>query len=314
MCLTIIELLVVIAIMIILISAIVIASTTLVDKARASSTQALLTVVHDAVEQFKREQTQTRGVSSNKAYHDRYGQYPPDELEVFTPHGIPGEALPKSRLPCVSRASDECSVFPSVTANIEYGQMKFYTKGLTPKDAAKEHRDLLAMIVAIEELGDASASILDGIQDRYWVPAPPDKGKPALFLDRNNDGVFDPQDRQINLIVDDWGNPIGYMAQRDWLPAPDTPAVSNNLDDWNEASTELIRINGGQPVIFSYGPDGEDQLTSGAMGETAAASLVVDFEEEGEGRHRIDQPLNADNVYADPTLKAKLARGLADIP
>ena len=88
--------------------------------------------------------------------------------------------------------------------------------------------------------------------------------------------------------------------------------ASSNHPDWNEASTKLIRLNHGRPIIMSYGPDGTDQLTAAAM--TAAPgganwsgppSLVGDFMHNG----LIDHPLNADNVYADQGLKEKLTKG-----
>jgi hypothetical protein len=37
---------------------------------------------------------------------------------------------------------------------------------------------------------------------------------------------------------------------------------------------------------------------------------VGDFEQEGDGRHAIDHLLNEDNIYDDPALKAKLAKGI----
>jgi len=85
--------------------------------------------------------------------------------------------------------------------------------------------------------------------------------------------------------------------------------------NWNEASTELIRLNGGQPVIFSYGPDGKDQLKKEIMGEKGAASLVGDFATEPDSPenklHIIDVPANADNVYANDQLREKLAKGIS---
>ena len=71
-------------------------------------------------------------------------------------------------------------------------------------------------------------------------------------------------------------------------------------------------MNGGQPIIMSYGPNGKDQLTKDAMEPNAIASLVGDFEEEvpGKPHHVIDNPLNDDNVYSNPALKEKLAKGI----
>ena len=94
--------------------------------------------------------------------------------------------------------------------------------------------------------------------------------------------------------------------------------MSSNHEGWNEGSTELIRLNGGQPVIFSYGPSGKDQLTSGMIVTpepsgacakmVAPASLIGDFE----CNHKVDHPLNADNVYVNQALQAKLSEGLEE--
>ncbi len=303
---TLVELLVVVVIITILISAVLVASSTLIAKAKSSATLAVLTVVRDAVEQFEREQAAPR----NKWYRKRYGAFPPDELEVFTDPGVPG-ANPATHSLAVGKAM----IVPAPTSGGRYPDMKGYTKGLPLAEAVLEHRDLVAMIVGIEEWGDASTQILHRIQDRYWVQAPlEDKGKPAIFLDRpDTDGDLDEKwgegDLQIRYIVDDWGTPLSYLAQRDWDP-PKVDERSSNHPDWNEASTELIRLNGGQPIIMSYGPDGPLQLTSETMGTEAEASIVGDFKAEGEHENLIDNLLNVDNVYADPSLKAKLAKGI----
>ena len=302
---TLVELLVVIIVIVILLSAVLAASSTLFTKAKTANTQALLTVVRDAVEQFKREQTAkptiTRARQGVIKYLDRYGYFPPDELEVFTPIGIPGSGPAGNTL-----APGGAVMVPAPG----YGLMAFYTQGLPPEEKAAEHRDIVAMIVAIQTLGDASSAILDRIQDRYWLAPLDDKEDPTVFLDRDGDGDWDGDDHQVRYIIDDWGNPISYLAQRDWVPPPTPVNAASNHPNWNEASTELIRLNAGQPVIFSYGPNGKEQLTLEQMGDNGAASLVGDFEGLSGTRHRIDHPLNADNVYADPSLKEKLVEGI----
>jgi len=161
--------------------------------------------------------------------------------------------------------------------------------------------------------------VLDRIPDRNRTAGPlMGDGKPAIFLDRPDptrnppapNGDWDSYDHQIRYILDDWGFPISYLAQRDWKE--ETEIKSTNHDGWNEASTELIRMNGGQPIIMSYGPNGKDQLTPEAMEPNAKASLVGDFETD-DGTHKahvIDHELNDDNVYSNPALKEKLAKGI----
>jgi hypothetical protein len=166
------------------------------------------------------------------------------------------------------------------------------------------------MIVAIQLLGDTSASILAGVQDQYWA-APlddTDEVKPAVFVDRKgvDEGKWDSNDHQVRYIIDDWDNPISYMAQRDFDESAPT-LESSNRKGWNEGATEMIQLNGGKPILFSYGPDGAEQLTEEQMGNDAAASLIVDFEDD----HKVNHPLNADNVYSNPELKELLAKGIA---
>jgi type II secretory pathway pseudopilin PulG len=313
------ELLIVIIVIGILFGSILVAASSLIGKSKERNTQSVLQVVADAVEEFKREQTARPTITRNAAYKARYGLYPPDELEVFTAAGVPVPSpLPVGVQPTGNLAVPRGSVmFPS-----EYPDaMRFYTDN-TDADA-KEHRDLAAMIVAIESYGDASAAVLAKIPDRNrsaGVLTSDNKKEPAQFLDRpaginapTPNGSWDADDLQIRYILDDWGLPISYLAQRDHGVGLD----SKNLPiKWNEASTELIRMNGGQPVIFSYGGNGKDQLTIDMMGNDAKASLIGDFEPAAAGpddvAHVIDNPANADNVYANPALKEKLAKGIKE--
>ncbi len=315
---TLIELLIVIVIIGVLVSAVMVASTSLIRKSKTRNTQAVLQIVADAVEQFKRSETEKPTITRNADYKRRYGLYPPDELEVFgtTPiNGIPTRlATPSGSL-----------IVPAPP----YAQpMRFYTDG-TDNDRF-EHRDLAALIVAIESQGGEAAAVLDKISDRNRSvgAVDPTTKKPSQFLSRpaaiNASSVntdWDPEDLQIRYILDDWGNPISYLAQRDH-PGHDSgaaqPVASHNSmapgGDWNEASTELIRLNGGQPVIFSYGPDGKDQLKKEMMDPNGAASLISDFATEPDTpdnkHHIIDHPANADNVYSNDQLRDKLARGI----
>ncbi len=328
--LTLVELLIVIVIIGILVSAILVASSGFINKGRANNTQSVLQIVADAVEDFKREQsikpTITRferpkmpsvGDPSKTtiSYAERYGNYPPDELEVFSSAngaGLPGLVTPLSLAPGGAEV-----VGPTPPP---WGAMRFY-KDEDQAANALENRDQAAMILAIETLSESASAILDRIPDRNRTPGPLKDGNPALFLDRpapttgTRSNTWDANDHQIRLIVDDWGMPISYFAQRDWKEAPGfTPIVSTNQAAWNEASTEFIRMNGGQPIIMSYGPNGKDQLTKDAMGATGTATLMGDMHPATPGpddqERVIDNPLNADNVYSNPALKEKLAKGL----
>jgi len=333
--LTLVELLIVIVVIGILVSAILVASSGFINKGRANNTQAVLQIVADAAEDFKREQAakptitrakQTKNPSLGKQdpavtsvlYTDRYGLYPPDELEVFSSIGLPGSTggIPPSRT--LAPGGAEVSPPPPWDA------MRFYKDGVDATKDALENRDQAAMILAIETLSESASAILDRIPDRNRTPGPLKDGTPALFLDRVDratgtpNRTWDANDHQIRLIVDDWGNPISYFSERDWQdPSVNLnfkPIQSRNHDNWNRASTEIIRLNGGQPVIFSYGPNGKDQLTKDVMGATGAATLMGDMHPATPGpddaEYIIDNPFNDDNVYSNPALKEKLAKGI----
>lgn len=299
------ELLVVIGIITVLFGAVFAAGTTLMARARVRNTQALLAIVQDAVDQFEREQMRNPTLTRTKAYRARFGSFPPDELEVFSSKHAYPLPWPKDRALTYPAGSEIQPALP-------YKEMKFHIDGLSPAEVATEHRDLAAMVVAIEMFGDESKAILDRVRENNRVQGPidPVTGDPAQFIDRPPvASTWDPErDLAIRYIVDEWGVPISYLAQRDWVDKSTDPVVSTNHPDWNEASTEIVRLNGGRPVIFSYGPDGKEQLIAEQMNGAvpAAASLVGDFED----GHKVDHPFNTDNVYANESLAKKLAQGI----
>jgi hypothetical protein len=167
------------------------------------------------------------------------------------------------------------------------------------------------MIIAIETLTESAASMLDKIPDRNRTAGVLDgNGKPAQCLDRPPNGKCDdPDDLQIRYIADDWGVPLSYMTQRDWKPgaAPAASTASSNHQAWNYASTAIIRMNANEPLVFSYGPDGKEQLTKDTMEADEKASLVGDFGDKDADDGKVDDIMNADNVYLDDSLRDKLA-------
>ena len=102
---TIIELLVVFAVIAILVSAVLVGGTTVLTKARVRNTKAVLQVVRDALEEYKRERPmiiaahQPATGGGRVRYSVRYGEYPPDEVEVFTNVGLPGSTAGGSLAP-----------------------------------------------------------------------------------------------------------------------------------------------------------------------------------------------------------------------
>lgn len=310
---TLVELLVVIVIIIILISSVLVATSAVFTKAKTTSTQAVLAVVQQAVEQFEREQKEnsTLTKATQKAgdkpveYRKRYGQYPPDELELFTHLGLPGS----KEGPTLGIGG--ATIHAPLPAD-DWPQMQFYPYVDPLEYNVFESRDLAAMIVAIELYSDTASAILDRIPNDNRHPGMFDnQGNPVLFLDRPGgvDEKYDPGDLQIRYIIDGWGMAISYLAQRDFI-AGATP--SPNHEYWNRASTEMIRLNDGKPIIFSYGPNGGEQFEKQWMvDEEAKASLVGDWRDVDDAKSRINHHLNADNIYANAALKEKLAVGIA---
>ncbi|UCE59612.1 MAG: type II secretion system protein [Phycisphaerales bacterium] len=311
---TLVEMLVVFVVIIILLSSILVGGSALTSKAKATATESVLVVVRDALEEFKRQQTDKPTIVSAKQstgsgsirYKDRYGEYPPDELEVFTAAGLPlSKAPPANR----SLAVGKVSVIPSPLVSVRYTPMRFYTVGNeTPE---QEHRDLAAMIVAIEMHCPSARMMLNKLPESNWSEgAVGASGKPVQFVDFDGDQKWTPgEDEQIRYITDAWGVPITYFAQRDYNPKPGSPSTASlNHSGWNQTSTEIIRLNRGQPVIMSYGADGKEQLRKDVLDADPSASLLGDWAGE-EVDQRINNPYNEDNIYADPELSEKLAAG-----
>jgi len=314
---TLIELLVVMGIIAVLAGAVLVAAGSVLEGQKVRNTRTVLQVVSDAVEEFKREQQQRATITKDPDYKKRFDLYPPDEIDWFT------TLISTTKRKAQSFAPGGALVAPGPGSKNGYDAMRFYTDGT--EDDFLEYRDQVAMIIAIENLGDASAAILDRLDRRYRKtvvnPASATGDDPAVFLDRPSPGtplpntIWDSGDKQVDYIIDAWGTPISYLAQRDFKRTnrPDA-TVSNNHPTWNEASTEIIKLNRGQPLIFSYGPDGPEQLVKEVMmGEagdkSGIASLTGDFEadERPVTEHgRTTHLMNADNVYLDPQFNEKL--------
>jgi len=314
---TLIELLVVMSIIVVMLGAIVVAGSGLVNRARIRSTESVLSVVRSALEEFRHEQSETptitRARQGEARYRLRYGLYPPDELEVFTDSGLPGggaaggRSLAGRAVGGAAAANPDAAVIPGPLGAGGYPNMDFYTIGGQPQF---EHRDLAAMVLAIELHCEPAAAILDRLPEANRTAGPLlADGEPQQFLDRDRNDQWDPGvDQDIRYVVDGWGVPLTYLAQRDYIPAGAAEASSND-PAWNQASTEMIRLNGDEPILMSYGPDGRDQLAREAIDADDTAVLVRDWVGAGTNQGGVlDNPLNLDNVFANPELKEKLTK------
>jgi hypothetical protein len=183
-----------------------------------------------------------------------------------------------------------------------WGRMEF---SLGPDERGEEHRDQAAMLLALG-LSSSAQGFIDKIPDRYRSEgAVNPAGTPVQYLDRNGNQAWDAnQDLQIRYIVDDWDVPIVYYNQRDWHPdsAAQTQS-SNDQEYWNQAATEMVTLNGGRPVIMSFGPDGKDQL------EDTTSDRTVLLHADWALNDKITNTYHDDNIYADPSLAEKLRQG-----
>ena len=107
---TLVELLVVIGVIAILISAVIVAGGAVVSQAKSRTTRATLLVVRDAIEEFAREQQASPTIvrapmGSGGTYADRYGHYPPDELDLFSQHGLFNDDPPPGSSWCGRRTA-----------------------------------------------------------------------------------------------------------------------------------------------------------------------------------------------------------------
>ncbi len=313
---TLIELVVVIAIIAILAGTVLVAATRLIDTGKERTTAMTLNIVRDAIDEFAREQELRPTLSQPSKYRARYGFYPPDEFEVFTADGIPNGPS-GSRAPGRDDQGRRPEINPGPASGTNYEEMTFQLNGLEDGPRGLEHRDVGAMVLAIELFGDASQVMLSKLPENQWSTPLDATGNPLQFLDRGNDEQFDAMvDQAIRYPVDGWGTPFSYLAEIDFdADAPNEETESSNHPVWNKASASMIRLNGGQPIVFSYGPNGQDQLlaeviAAGRAGEGAPpATLIDDWISSGSAIPAIDSPLNDDNIYPDPTLREILRRG-----
>ncbi|MCG3131730.1 MAG: hypothetical protein FLDDKLPJ_02535 [Phycisphaerae bacterium] len=303
---TLVEILVVVAIIVILLVSVVTLGGWAVRKGQSKNTEGMLRIVADALEQFAADAplaaVKQPGGAGQVAYVSRYGKYPADELEVYG-SGIPGSTQGRSLAPGGG------VVVPDAGGG--YQRMTFVLGGAAPQF---ENRDIATMLLAIELHSESAAQILSRVSEKHLVAVPLDgAGDPVQYLDRDRDGKYNPKDDEpLRWLVDDWQVPVTYFSQRDFR---DGAAESSNHPQadgwsWNEVSTRLVKMNGGAPVLMSWGPDGKDQRTEVNQTGATAANIATDLLGlDGSAKDRIDNPLNADNVYANPALAEKLAGG-----
>jgi hypothetical protein len=256
-----------------------------VQEAKRRDTRAMLQILDGAIEDFRSEAPVGRIQQGGVRYADRYGLYPPDEIEAFSPTGIPH------------------STGPAVPIGV--GRV-------TMDNPPVGYNDVRAMVLAIRTFSPKGTQTLEQIHQRF--KAHYDVGQPGMvvYWDRDNDGRQSDRDDVLDFFVDAWGTPIQYFAVNPTGPPVDPPAASDTVPAKGArlaASKELVRANNGRPVLVSYGPDGKDQL-SGQFPD--AQDIVTDWWKNNQGGNdpagsrKIDNRFNVDNVYSADGLAEKL--------
>ncbi len=307
---TLIELMVVIGIIVVLIAAVVTGGSALMERARVSSTRATMEVVSTAIDQFAREEpplTKSRqrdGSNNLFTYADRFGVYPPDALGLFSDEGLTGDSATGRSL-----APGGATVVPDPTS-AQYPPLSYTrSEDLAPAELQLEHRDIAAMWLAIHLYSPAGREILSQIPKKHLAEGAIDStGKPAQFLDRDGDGQWSGggDDLAIPWIVDEWGHPLAYYAHRSFNSAnPSQTDSENDPGEWSPASSAMIRINDGKPVLMSFGPDGDVQLSAEVLTSDPTVRLHRDWVDGA----KVDNEYNKDNIYVDASLRDRLLEG-----
>jgi prepilin-type N-terminal cleavage/methylation domain-containing protein len=301
---TLIELVIVVAIIALLISVLVKVGGSAITRSKISQTRAVMQVIQTAIDQYKSEAPLAKIVyDGRRLYQDRYGNYPPDELEGFTSAGtswgLPHDSGPQT-----------VSIAPgyrqgAVNPNISIGGSALNSAG-----PPIQHADIKAMVLAITLYSPTASSILDQLGGQYRrVEKTRDE-----FLDRDGSmtATAATDDQMLTYYVDVWGTPFDYFALRDNNPPtvdPLVPAPSDTIaGDRLRTSTALVTRNRGQAVLLSYGPDGPDQFSPDFQVGGRPQDIVFDYVASDPTPGTINNLLNDDTIFLDETLNERLRR------
>ncbi|MCH7701115.1 MAG: prepilin-type N-terminal cleavage/methylation domain-containing protein [Planctomycetes bacterium] len=299
---TLIELMVVIGIIVVLLATFFVVGQSVITGGKERNTKAMLLLVESAINEFHAAAPLAQvggppGGPSQGEYVTRYGNYPPCELEVFTASGL---LMPPATV-----------VISNLTPGAAASGAAFANDVGTPEFDAVTNRDIKAMLLAIRTFSVAGSEILDRIDRRYRRTdalansfVAPDRT--IEFLDRDGSGAVNLGDTPLELLVDDWGQPIEYLSTRIVPPSgagiPELPRQVMS-DIW-------VRANNGVPVLMSYGGNGPDQFDLAFIDGVGPSDLVTDWTgADGTDENALDNPLNEDNVFVSEALKTKLIEG-----
>lgn len=283
---TLLELMVVIGIIVVLLATFFVVGQAVITGGKERNTKAMLLLVESAIAEFH----SAAPLGQNTNFVKRYSNYPPCELEVFTLSGL---APPAS----------------VVIANLTPGAAgaALSLDSIAPGFAAITNRNIKAMLLAIRTFSVAGSEILDRIPARYRrtddlansFVAPL---RAVEFLDRDGNGTVDLGDTPVELLVDDWGQPIEYLSTR-IVPGPGIPTELPR----QVMSDAWVRMNNGVPVLMSYGANGPDQFDADFIVGVGDSDVVTDWTgDDGTNPGVLDNALNKDNVFVSDALKKQL--------
>lgn len=296
---TLIELMVVIAIIVLMLAMFFAVGQSVLTGGKERNTKAMMLLVESAINEFHAaaplaQYNAPGGVGGE--YVTRYGNYPPCELEVFTQTGLPSPPASVS--------------IGNLTPGAVGGGAQLSEDSPSSGFADITNRDIKAMLLAIRTFSVAGSEILDRIDSRYrrindladsFVA--PDRA--VEYLDRDGNGNPDLGDTPLEILVDDWGQPIEYLSTRIVQGAGLTTELPRQVmaDAW-------VQSNNGVPVLMSYGPNGPDQFDSEFIDAVGPSDLVTDWTGDDDSEpDALDNPLNEDNVFLSDALKTKLIEG-----
>lgn len=261
------EILVVIAILGVLMALIFKGGSALIDGARSKDTLALMARLDQAANTFQSEKPYHRV----PYYADRYGDFPSDELGIFSSDSAHWPA-PKPPVPGIHVVPNGAalSVAPAETSRTRADA----NLGLAPRRAVQ------AFILSVRQASPSASVILDGVEQR--------------FRRVENTATFTPPGgtpQPLEFYVDAWGQPLDYFATTA-VPDENSATASEFL------SMKLTIAANKHPVFVSYGPNGEDQLAAGSPNTYLQADYNVD--------KSINDPFNDDNLYSIEGVKERI--------
>lgn len=139
------------------------------------------------------------------------------------------------------------------------------------------YSDVRAMILAMRLRSPKARAVLDRIDKRF------------VKSGREENQFYDPGDGSeaipLDYYVDAWGTPIEYYS---------TASASSSSAPRPIASAAFLKANNGEPLLVSYGPNGQEQFSAETVADEGDTSLVADFAGDGV----INNQLNQDNIYS----------------